>query len=220
MNAHLASEVADLNALPGTGPVTLLFSDLVDFTGLTLRLGDLAAHRVMHGHNQMIRAEVARWHGREVERLGDGFLLAFPTADQGVGCAVAIQTAFARQRAAGAQFRLRVRIGVHAGLAVVDGDRYFGNTVIQCARIAELAKADEILISRETAESCREPVALGPMRRIRLKGYTERKRVCSVQWSALTRPVQALRDVPFRTPEKVQAAIPILAMAGQTLDAQ
>ncbi len=78
MDAHLESEIDDLDASMATRPVTLLFSDVVDFTGLTRRLGDVAAHRVMQGHNHMIRAEVARWGGREVERLGDGFLLAFP----------------------------------------------------------------------------------------------------------------------------------------------
>src|SRR6185295_15467275 len=77
------------------GTVTVMFSDMEGFTEMTERLGDLAAREVMRNHNRVVRGEVARHQGFEVELLGDGFLVAFSSARRGLECAIAIERAFA-----------------------------------------------------------------------------------------------------------------------------
>jgi len=63
-------------------------------------------------------------------------------------CAIAIQRAFARDAEANPEEPIRVRIGLHTGEAIQDEDKFFGKTVIQAFRVADLAEGGEILASR------------------------------------------------------------------------
>jgi class 3 adenylate cyclase len=69
------------------GTVTLLFSDMHDYTAMTERLGDHGALRVVADHNRIVRTQCQAHGGFEVELRGDGFLVAFPTPLAGVRCA-------------------------------------------------------------------------------------------------------------------------------------
>jgi class 3 adenylate cyclase len=70
-------------------PVTLLFTDLVDSTGLLQRVGDERAQCILHAHRQLLREALASHGGREVKWLGDGLLTTFASVADGVRCAVA-----------------------------------------------------------------------------------------------------------------------------------
>lgn len=172
--------VADRHDSPVAENVTLLFTDVVGSTELTLRLGDVEAHWLMERHNGIVRKELERFRGREVELQGDGFLLAFATADAGVGCAIGIQRAMARYRASRAE-GLRVRIGVHSGTALRSMRGYFGSTVILCARI-----------SAATAGEAHVDARLGKFRFQPLKGFREPQAMVSVRWSEPPRRVESL----------------------------
>ena len=183
--------VADSHDSPVAETVTLLFTDLVGSTELTLRLGDVEAHRLMERHNGIVRKELKRFRGSEVELQGDGFLLAFATADAGVGCAIGIQRSMARYRASRAE-GLRVRIGVHSGTALRSERGYFGSSVILCARISAAAGADEILVSAATAGEAHVDARLGEFRFEPLKGFREPQAMVSVRWSEPPRRVESL----------------------------
>jgi class 3 adenylate cyclase len=166
------------------GTVTLLFSDMEGFTEMTERLGDLRAREVIRRHNRIVRQQLAAHGGYEVELQGDGFLLAFGGARQGLLCAIAIQRALAADANAHPDEPIRVRIGVHTGEALRDADRFFGKTVILAARIAAQAAGAEILASslvRELAASAGD-VRFGEGRDVELKGLAEVQRVHSVAW--------------------------------------
>jgi class 3 adenylate cyclase len=173
------------------GFVTLLFTDVEDFSLMTERLGDRESHRVMQLHHDTIRRELARYGGFEVEVLGDGFVVAFAEESRALRCAVAIQRAFAALGARGGE-PLRVRMGVHSGAALQDADRFFGKTVIVAARIAALARGGQILVSRELWQRvCAAPAGgpavefvAGPSREVGLKGLAGRYGVLEVDWSA------------------------------------
>jgi class 3 adenylate cyclase len=171
--------------------VTLLFTDVVDSTRMTRSMGDLEAFETLRAHRARVRSALVRSGGEEVEVVGDGFVLAFPDADRALDCALEIQRASAEERERGAGWPLRVRIGIHTGPALRDGERFFGETVIRCARICARATADEILVSRETREASRRwrQRLVGP-RALRLKGFDRPQsvfhalapdRVCSSQ---------------------------------------
>ncbi len=165
------------------GTVTLLFSDMEGFTVMTERLGDLGAREVIRAHNRVVREQVAAHGGYEVELQGDGFLLAFQSARQGLLCAMGIQRAFATYNE-NAEEPIRVRIGVHTGEALRDADKFFGKTVIVAARIAGEARGGEILVSslvRDLTATIGD-VRFGEERSAKLKGLSETQRLVRVEW--------------------------------------
>jgi class 3 adenylate cyclase len=166
------------------GTVTLMFSDMEGFTRMTESLGDLAAHRVVQEHNRVVREQCAAHGGREVELRGDGFLLAFPSARSAALCAVALQRAFAAHNGRDPEATIRVRIGLHTGEAIRDADKFFGKTVIQAFRIADLAKGGEILTSSLAKEllASAGDLRFDAGREVELKGLAGPHRVFALDW--------------------------------------
>jgi class 3 adenylate cyclase len=128
------------------GTVTLVFTDIVDSTVLTARLGDHAWMEAVGRHHQAIRECAEAQGGTVVETQGDGAMLAFGSARRAVSCATDIQAAI-RRAFADASPPIRVRIGIHTGDALHEADRFFGTTVNYAARVASQALGGEILVS-------------------------------------------------------------------------
>jgi class 3 adenylate cyclase/DNA polymerase III delta prime subunit len=165
------------------GTVTLMFSDMQGFTSMTERLGDEAAHQVIQTHNRILREQVVAHQGREVDSQGDGFLLAFPSARDGVSAAVAMQRAFAAYREQGSVEPIRIRIGLHTGQAIRDADKFFGRTVILACRIADQAQAGEILVSEDVQAAVGDGFPLGDFRELTLKGFSGTHRAHPIGWA-------------------------------------
>jgi len=165
------------------GTVAIVFSDIESSSEIAERLGDERWLAVLHTHNEIVRELVAAHGGTEVKALGDGFMLAFPTAAGAVVCAAAVQRAFAEHNAANPGEPIRVRVGVHAGQAIREGEDFFGKTVILAARIAAEARGGEILVS----DSVRQHLGALPtdeLRNAELKGLSGRHDLHRVAWSA------------------------------------
>src|SRR5438105_13961423 len=97
--------------------VTILFTDLVGSTELLSRTGDEDAQRIFRAHHDLL-AEAATAHGgEEVKWLGDGLMVAFSSAADGLSCAIAMQQA-ARRPVAGEH--LAIRVGLNAGEVLRD----------------------------------------------------------------------------------------------------
>ena len=109
--------------LTGTLPVpdpdrvlaTVLFTDIVDSTRLATQLGDRRWHRTLEQHNEVVRANLARFRGREVKTTGDGFLATFDGPARAIRAAAAI-------RAELAEHGLQIRVGLHTGECELLGD--------------------------------------------------------------------------------------------------
>jgi len=165
------------------GNVTLLFSDMHDYTGMTERLGDHAALRVVADHNRIVRTQCQAHGGFEVELRGDGFLVAFPTPLAGVRCAVALQRAFEAYSRGHPELPIRIRVGLHCGEALRDEDKFFGKTVIQAFRVADLAKPDEILVSGHLKSLIEDRgFRFEGERDVTLKGFSGQHRIAAVAW--------------------------------------
>jgi class 3 adenylate cyclase len=105
--------------------------------------------------------------------MGDGFMVAFQSAKKGLECAIAIQRAFGGTLTTPDVDGVRVRIGLHAGEAIKDGDDFYGKNVILASRVAGQAAGGEILVSsllRALVESSVDPSLFGPPRAVMLKG--------------------------------------------------
>ncbi len=123
-----------------------LFTDIVGSTALLEVIGDSAWRDLRRWHDATLRSLFARHGGEEVDHAGDGFFVAFGSASNAAGCAVAIQRALAEHRRT-AGFAPVVRIGLHAGEAERDGTGYAGEAVHVAARIAGQAEGGQILAS-------------------------------------------------------------------------
>ncbi|HXZ87362.1 MAG TPA: adenylate/guanylate cyclase domain-containing protein [Candidatus Binataceae bacterium] len=93
--------------------------------------------------------------GRVFKTMGDGFLVEFPSAVQALRCAIAIQTALNAEVEG-----LRLRIGVHQGEVVAEGDDLFGDGIIVAARLEPLAEDGGIVISSRVKEDASGKIAL------------------------------------------------------------
>jgi serine/threonine protein kinase/class 3 adenylate cyclase len=156
------------------GTVTLMFSDIEDSTVLTEHLGDQAWQELLRKHNALIREQIRAHDGYEVKTMGDGFMVAFQSAKKGLDCAVGIQRAFNRHNATHGE-HVKVRIGLHAGEAIKDGDDFYGKNVILASRVAGKAVGGEILVSsllRQLVESSVGAAMFGEAREVELKGLS------------------------------------------------
>jgi len=167
------------------GTVTLLFSDMEGFTRMTERLGDVEAHKIVQHHNEIVREQTSAFGGHEVELRGDGFLLAFGSARKGLDCAVALQRAMVAYSREHPEQPIRLRIGLHTGEAIKDAEKFFGKTVIQAFRIADLAAGGEILVSsllKQLVESAGD-LAFDAGRSVELKGISGTHRLYAMDWA-------------------------------------
>jgi class 3 adenylate cyclase len=119
---------------------TILFTDIVGSTELAGRLGDTAWRELLERHHAIVRRELARFHGRELDTAGDGFFASFD------GPARAVQAAHALRdplRAIG----LEIRAGLHTGEFEVSDGKIVGIAVSIGARISSIAGPGEVLVS-------------------------------------------------------------------------
>jgi class 3 adenylate cyclase/tetratricopeptide (TPR) repeat protein len=165
------------------GTVAIVFSDIESSSEMAERLGDQRWLAMLHIHNEIVRQHVAAHGGTEVKSLGDGFMLAFPSATEAVACATAVQRAFAEHNLANPGEPIRVRVGVHAGQAIREGEDFFGKTVILAARIAAEARGGEILVSSSVRNHLGQ-MPTDELRRAELKGLSGKHDLHRVAWSA------------------------------------
>jgi predicted ATPase/class 3 adenylate cyclase len=137
-----------MSALP-TGTVTFLFTDIEGSTRLLQSLGNRYP-AVLAAHDDLLRAVFREAGGVEVSTAGDAFFVVFPVAARAVAAAVAAQRAIAAH-AWPEDARVRVRMGLHTGEAVLSGDTYVGLDVHRAARICAAGHGGQILVSEATA---------------------------------------------------------------------
>jgi class 3 adenylate cyclase len=174
-------EQPDLSGtLAADGTVTIVFTDIVDSTVLTTRLGDHAWLDLLRRHNAVIEEATAAHGGTVVETQGDGSMLAFSSARRAVACAQSIQrkieSAFAEHSPP-----ILVRIGVHTGDALREADHFFGTTVHYAARVASQALGGEVLVSSLVRDLVAGPgIDFLESREVELKGLDGPHRLFAV----------------------------------------
>ncbi len=156
---------AGITALERRGRVpargTILFTDIVGSTELISAHGEDGAHDMRRRHFELLGAAIAAHRGHEVKRLGDGVMAVFADPAAATACAAEMQRAVAADAD-----RLGLRIGVHTGELLRDGDDYYGTTVIVAARLCDRAEAGETIVSEaaHTRTDDAAPLrALGPL---------------------------------------------------------
>jgi class 3 adenylate cyclase len=143
---RLADEIEEF--LTGSRPevepdrvlATVLFTDIVDSTRRAAELGDRDWRLLRGRHDDAVRQELARFRGREVKSLGDGFLATLDGPARAVRCAAAIVD---RVHLLG----IEVRSGLHTGEIEIQRDDIGGIAIHIASRVAEMAGTGEVLVS-------------------------------------------------------------------------
>lgn len=151
----------------------IVFADVAGFTSYTAEKGDAAASRLIATLQELVDKAARSAGGECVKALGDGFLLAFPSASQAVRGAVALRDTVAAERARSAEFPVRLRIAVHAGEPLVEHDDLLGHDVNLTARLLDHCKPGGVLVSevaKELAEKRLKKIAWGRRRLVKIRG--------------------------------------------------
>jgi class 3 adenylate cyclase len=119
---------------------TVLFTDIVRSTERISEIGDRAWRSLLDRHNSLVRKELVRWSGREIDTTGDGFLATFESPVQAIRCAISVRDALS---VAGIQ----IRAGLHTGECIVMGNDLAGLAVHIAARVSAIAGPGEVLVS-------------------------------------------------------------------------
>jgi class 3 adenylate cyclase len=134
LTGHQA-DVADDRVL-----ATVLFTDIVDSTRTAAEIGDRDWRALLDAHDAVVRAQLARFRGREVSTAGDSFLATFDGPQRAIRCAMAIRDAVQ-------SLGIEVRAGLHTGECEIRGDDIGGIAVHIGARVSALAGANDVLVS-------------------------------------------------------------------------
>lgn len=119
---------------------TVVFTDIVGSTQWAARLGDRAWKELLERHHALVRKELARFRGREVDAAGDGFFATFDGPARAIRCACSIRDGVR-------QLGIEIRAGLHTGEIELTGDRIRGIAVHIGARVAAAAQPSEALVS-------------------------------------------------------------------------
>jgi class 3 adenylate cyclase len=161
---------------------TFMFTDIEDSTTLLAAVGDDRWSAVLRWHDSTLRRLFERFGGQEIKQRGggDGFFVAFTSAEAALDCGLAIQEAViegGRDRAV----PIRVRVGAHEAEATRSVDDYGGRGVHEAARIAALASGGEVLVSIATVESAGSRHQVSQTRSALLKGLADPVVVASLR---------------------------------------
>lgn len=144
---------------------TIVFTDIVGSTRQAAELGDARWRDLLDNHDTIVRRELDRFGGREVNTAGDGFVATFSSPSAAIACADSVVDSV---RVLG----IEIRVGIHAGEVEVRGHDVAGMAVHIGARVGALAGASEVLVSSTVAE-----IVTGSKRRFEERGEHDLKGV-------------------------------------------
>lgn len=134
----------------------IMFTDIVGFTTIAQRDERLAL-LLLEEHRSLLRPIFGTHGGRVVKTMGDGFLVEFPSAVESVVCARKIQERLSRRNETAAD-KISLRIGIHVGDIVDQGDDIVGDAVNVASRLEPLAEPGGICVTEQVVDQIRNKV--------------------------------------------------------------
>jgi class 3 adenylate cyclase len=154
--------------------MTMLFTDIVGSTELATQLGDKRWRALLDDHHRVVREQLERYRGHEVETAGDSFLATFDGPARAIECAQAVV-----ERAA--SIGIALRAGLHTGEAEVTADGLRGIAVHVAARTMALAEPGEILVTSTSKDLVAgSGIAFRDRGTVELKGVPGEQRLFAV----------------------------------------
>jgi class 3 adenylate cyclase/tetratricopeptide (TPR) repeat protein len=174
-----------------TKQVTVVFTDLVGSTELSSRLEPAVADRLRETHFSLLRTAIEANGGTEVKNLGDGLMVVFSITSAALNGAEAMQQAIAHHNKRAPE-PLTIRVGLSHGEVTEDEEDYFGDAVVEAARLCAKANGGQILATQLVQLNAgrrakQEFVSLGDLE---LKGLPEPVPTVEVRWA----PAEAIES--------------------------
>ncbi len=170
-----------------TQSVAVLFTDVVGSTELAHRLSPDAGDEVRRGHFAILRGSLADAGGTEVKNLGDGIMAVFSSASAALACAVAMQQGVERDNQA-REHPVGLRVGVSGGEVIREDGDYFGDPVVEAARLCAQCEPGQILaadvVRLMAGRRCHYEVR--SVGQLVLKGVRDPVETVEVCWDPLT----------------------------------
>lgn len=193
-----------------TENVAILFTDVVGSTELSHRLSPEVAEEVRRGHFSILRQAIAEAGGTEVKNLGDGLMVAFSSSSAALAAAVGMQQVVEldnRER----EHRVGLRVGISIGEVIREDDDYFGDAVVEAARICATCESGQILATdvvrlmagRRNLHQCRF------VGELTLKGLPEPVETVEVIWEPLD-PAEMSTAIPLPRRLAVRPAVGVV----------
>jgi class 3 adenylate cyclase len=198
--ANLASDggTSRLAEISRGSTVGIVFADIADFTNFTATNGDDVAVELLTKLHKRVDS-IARQHkGECVKSLGDGFLLAFPSASQATSAAIKLAQTSRAMAKKGPEFALRV--AVHAGEPSIEANDLLGHDVNLTARLLDHCRPGGVVVSqpaKELAEKRLRKTRFSKPRQVKIKGLTTK---VTVHYVSLESDNGRLSDRGSRTP--------------------
>ncbi len=185
-----------------TKVLTVMFTDLKGSTSMAEASGDLATRMVLKAQFEIINAALAKNNGTLVKTIGDGTLSHFPTAQDGIRAAAAIQQGMdAYNATSGSKVPVIIRIGLHTGKVIFEQKDIFGDVVNTASRFESSANGGEIYFSEETYNALenKSEIYCRYIKMATLKGKKEPVKVFKAFWN----PQEAEKDKNSKEEEVV-----------------
>jgi len=166
--------------------VTVLFTDMVGSTALAAGMSPAEADDLRRTHFSLLRQAITAAEAAEVKNLGDGLMAVSRLASAGLECAVSMQQAIdVHNRTASSPVGLRV--GVSCGEVTREGDDYFGDAVVEAARLCSTARSGQVLVAAlaRAAAGRRSTYTFLPVGPLELKGLPEPLEVFELVWEPI-----------------------------------
>jgi adenylate cyclase len=163
----------------------ILFADVAGSTALYERLGDAEARHAVERCLKRVRMAIEHFSGRVLKNIGDGVLADFATAEEAQMAACEMQQRVTDLPPVGGQ-RLAIRVGMHFGPVIEDGGDIFGDAVNLAARMVELARPSQIIMTASTV-ALLPPLSRSGTRQMQampVKGKAEPVEIAEVIWRA------------------------------------
>lgn len=192
-----------------TENITVLFTDIVGSTRLASSLSPDDADEVRRGHFSILRQAIAEANGIEVKNLGDGLMVAFTSASSALSCAVAMQQRV-EQHNESLALSVGLRVGVSGGEVSKESSDYFGDPVIEAARLCALCEGGHILVADvvQLTAGRRNRHKCHPVGKLNLKGLPDPVETVEVHWDRLVETESvAVVPLPTRLAPRPQAGV-------------
>ena len=166
-----------------SGPISVMFTDMVGSTELTQTRGDAVAQQIVRTHNRIVRDALSKYAGKEIKHTGDGIMASFPTTSNAVESAIFMQRETGAHNAANPELPLNIKIGINAGEPIAEDDDLFGTTVQLAARIVDKAVQGEVLVSEIVRGICAgKELRFANRGEFEMKGFAEPVTLYQVEW--------------------------------------
>ncbi len=200
-----------------TENITVLFTDLVGSTELAAALTPEGADELRRAHFSDLRRAIAGAGATEVKNLGDGLMVTVPSASAALACAIAMQQAVHRDNRRHAR-DLGLRVGLSGGDVTKEDGDYFGDPVVEAARLCARAGSGQILTADvvRIMAGRRAAQTFHPLGPFALKGLPQEIEVFEVAWD----PLDDDRDIISRVPLPGRLALtPPVGVVGRAAEA-